>query len=238
MAYKLVIFSNAQEDIEYAAFWYEFARESPTTKALVEEFKAEETASFKGKPTARYREIQRMPLYWVIFTLAHLIQFPATPWKNLEDREAVQLDLDRRTLGRHSVVELFSQPGDLEYLLSNPPPHTTTHVIQIDWRGPDTQLCQAFEHILCQRPEKYSQFKNGSLQQVGVDQYFPFRKAKALLWLGVLRCFKAAGSNWATYLDIYPSNPDPRARKRERKQAQLIVEWFNAGTPLKKRDFR
>jgi hypothetical protein len=115
----------------------------------------------------------------------------------------------------------------------------------IDWNLTDSEIMEKFQWLLERsRPPEFRKCAKTPRGQQGFDNSFPFRMGAALVWLGVLRRFEAAGESWQTFLEFY----DPEAKQKieigdkdfvtwrdnqmeKRDKALNILNWFKTGLP-------
>ena len=154
------------------------------------------------------------------------------------------------TLGRAGIEYRFTETK------IKTAPHESIFVLRVNWKASDPAITQALNHRLdFERPEEFAHLaKPVSGKQSSFDETkFPFRKANALQWLGVLRRRNAVAT-WRKYFEIW--NADAlqnvqngvvksrdisnlaRPREEDCRKAKLILDWFENGTTLKKRDFK
>jgi hypothetical protein len=119
----------------------------------------------------------------------------------------------------------------------------------IDWRATDAEIIERFKWLLKSRPAQFKDCAKTPAVQRGFDNSFPFTMKSALDWLGVLRRRERV-KNWSEFFDLYPDARSgsrqkkhtewysEQARSKEVRFANRILDWFNSGTPLKKKDFR
>jgi hypothetical protein len=120
----------------------------------------------------------------------------------------------------------------------------------VDWRATDEEIMEQFRWFLeRERPNQFKENAKTPLVQRGFDIVFPFRKRSALDWLSVLRRRKQV-KNWNEFFDLYPDARrrsvqkkhsdwfSEQARSKEVRFANQILDWFNTGAPMKKKDFR
>jgi hypothetical protein len=123
----------------------------------------------------------------------------------------------------------------------------------IDWNATDAEIIEALKWFLSRsRPAEFRHCAKTPRGQQGFNNSFPFRMKSALEWLGVLRRYEDAKS-WREYMELY----NPAALKKlgkntvksrdisefaipreaDCRKAKLILEWFDKGTQLKKKNF-
>jgi hypothetical protein len=124
----------------------------------------------------------------------------------------------------------------------------------IDWRATDAEIIKTFADFLNRsRPQQFKDSSKMPSIQQGLDVKFPFRKNAALAWLSVLRQRRSVNT-WREYFEIYDLQgfqkiPETivksrevseraRPRQADEKKAKLILEWFDKGKPLQKKDFK
>jgi len=120
----------------------------------------------------------------------------------------------------------------------------------IDWRKPDALIAEDFNlTVLGRRPEEFRKAGKISPQQSAIGnlvQNLPFKPLTALNWLGVLRRFDAAASDWGKYGEFYSGEMHKqlkeqgsdfhswrRKRQRDCQRARTILAWFETGAKRK-----
>jgi hypothetical protein len=160
------------------------------------------------------------------------------------------LDIGKMTLGEAGIEYRFAEKT------IKAEPHESIFVLKVNWKASDPAITDALKQFIPRRrPAAFAHLaKRAPQQQRNFDgMKFPFRKANALQWLGVYRRREAV-TTWREYLEIY--NPKAlqetkrgvvksgdisalsRSREEDYRKAKLILDWFENGTALKKKNFK
>ena len=116
----------------------------------------------------------------------------------------------------------------------------------INWHAPDDQIMEDFrDAVLNRRPEQFRGLAKIPSKQIAFGKFFgklPFKPASALIWLGTLHRFQAAGESWESFLEFYdqPAKTAIKTGDRnfitwrqnqivKRDNARGVLQWLESG---------
>jgi hypothetical protein len=209
------------------AFWYEYSRSSKSVLELVSKLRS---ARLQGDLSFhRSAEFQKHRLRPVLQWLEQQGGFPKLPYLKLPTPGAPRF----RSIAAKIETSLTQSTARLEKSEAR---------LTIDWKMSDAQIKRIVGNFLSYRPEQYADFKNVSNKQQSFDGLkLPFRKERALNWLGFWR--RKNGISWRDYYRIYHrghkwTNGEEKARSEDCRKAKLILDWFEGGAELNPADFK
>ena len=238
------------------AFYYEYGRSSVTVKSEVKKMRDERNGYVWNYWPREHR------LGAVICWLAQQESFPNTPWLALPGKGIERLvgmrggnvnlrpsmsfkhvwggdvQASRKMLSERANT--FVPPENDEIGLN---PAASYFEFGVNWHLTNKEILDRVAAVIKDsRPEQFEAFAKTPLVQRGFrDESLPFRKGAALAWLGVLRQRNTLNT-WSEFFHLYHTGNfergDERARIADLNKAKLILDWFDAGTSLKKIDFR
>jgi len=188
-------------------------------------------------------------LEWMVEVKLNKVDFrPPLGWAgfvNFGDQKVVRAWMEAKA--RTKLI-----PIELEKFI--PRPELSVIEWSINWYMPDSELIWYFSDALKRgRPPQFKEFARKAETHLSFAGAFPFRRGAALQWLGVLRRRRHV-STWREYMELYNDraikrqkgirmkSPDIDAlaapRREDCRKAELILKWFEKGTPLNKKDFR
>jgi len=188
-------------------------------------------------------------LEWMIEAKLNKVDFrPSLGWSgwvNFGDQKAVRIWEERKAA---------QKPFPIGREIFKPMLHLSMLEWMVNWNMSDRELVWFFSEALKRgRPKEFKEFAKKSQGQLSIVGAFPFRRSAALQWLGVLRR-RCDVKTWREYMEFYnPSAIKSRKgavvksrdisslaspREEDCRKAKLILDWFERGKPLHKKDFK
>ena len=162
------------------------------------------------------------------------------------DKDFETTDAEQNFLSAFSQLE--NKPGIEYHFKGNVRARAFESIfaLGINWHAPDDQIVEDFrDAVLNRRPKQFLELAKIPSKQIAFGKFFgklPFKPASALIWLGTLRRFQAAGESWKSFLELY-DQPAKKAIKtgdrdfitwrqnqiEQRDKAKTVVQWLENG---------